>query len=150
MHRPTPQPTLSSPWTTARLWANRFFRPLYLSITSGLFGLLVGLLGLALFGTVQAQSFYKWVDSKGSTHYTTTAPPQNAKKIGKVSTYKDSSSTNPEPNSSAPSLSTPVDNSSTSTPAAPLAPPVEHPRPAPSEPNAQPTIQPKSQQRSLL
>jgi cytoskeletal protein RodZ len=145
MHSPTPQPTLSSPWTTARLWVNRFFRPLYLSITSGLFGLLVGLLGLALFGTVQAQSFYKWVDSKGSTHYTTTAPPQNAKKIGKVSTYKDSS-TSTEPSSSAPSVSPPADNSSISTPAAPLAPPVEHPRPAPSEP----TIQPKSQQRSLL
>ena len=34
-----------------------------------------------------AQQFYKWVDSKGSTHYTTTPPPKNAKKTAKVDTY---------------------------------------------------------------
>ena len=37
--------------------------------------------------TASAQAFYKWVDSKGSTHYTTTPPPKNAKKTGKVDTY---------------------------------------------------------------
>ena len=34
-----------------------------------------------------AQEFYKWIDSKGSTHYTTTPPPKNAKKLSKVDTY---------------------------------------------------------------
>lgn len=40
----------------------------------------------------QAQKFYKWVDSSGSTHYTTTPPPRNAKKLGNVSTYNDTPS----------------------------------------------------------
>lgn len=34
-----------------------------------------------------AKQYYKWVDSKGSTHYTTTPPPKNAKKQTKVETY---------------------------------------------------------------
>ncbi|WP_416202709.1 DUF4124 domain-containing protein [Acinetobacter sp. ANC 3813] len=34
-----------------------------------------------------AQNFYKWVDVKGSTHYTATPPPNSAKKKGKVETY---------------------------------------------------------------
>jgi hypothetical protein len=34
-----------------------------------------------------AQQFYKWVDSKGSTHYTTTPPPKTAKKLATVDTY---------------------------------------------------------------
>ena len=34
-----------------------------------------------------AQEFYKWVDSQGSTHYTTTPPPKSAKKLSKVDTY---------------------------------------------------------------
>ncbi len=34
----------------------------------------------------QAQKFYKWVDSSGSTHYTTPPPPRNAKKLGNVNT----------------------------------------------------------------
>lgn len=48
----------------------------------------------ALFGALacaaqltSAQEFYKWVDQKGSTHYTTTPPPKNAKKLSKVDTY---------------------------------------------------------------
>ena len=40
----------------------------------------------------QAQKFYKWVDSSGSTHYTTTPPPRNAKKLGNVNTYNDTPS----------------------------------------------------------
>ena len=40
----------------------------------------------------QAQKFYKWVDGSGSTHYTTTPPPRNAKKLGNVSTYNDTPS----------------------------------------------------------
>jgi hypothetical protein len=34
-----------------------------------------------------AKEYYKWVDSKGSTHYTTTPPPKTAKKHGKIDTY---------------------------------------------------------------
>lgn len=41
---------------------------------------------------VQAQNFYKWVDAKGSTHYTATPPPKNAKKLGKVNTINDTPS----------------------------------------------------------
>ena len=37
--------------------------------------------------TAIAKTYYKWVDSNGSTHYTTTPPPKNAKKQGKVETY---------------------------------------------------------------
>ena len=33
--------------------------------------------------------FYKWVDSKGTTHYTQTPPPKSARKIKKVATYND-------------------------------------------------------------
>ena len=34
-----------------------------------------------------AKEYYKWVDAKGSTHYTTSPPPKSAKKKGKVDTY---------------------------------------------------------------
>lgn len=40
-----------------------------------------------------AKEYYKWVDSKGSTHYTTTPPPKNAKKRGKIDTYGSTSYT---------------------------------------------------------
>ena len=40
----------------------------------------------------QAQKFYKWVDASGSTHYTTTPPPKNAKKLGNINTYNDTPS----------------------------------------------------------
>lgn len=36
---------------------------------------------------VMAKQYYKWVDANGSTHYTATPPPKNAKKQGKVDTY---------------------------------------------------------------
>lgn len=36
---------------------------------------------------VFAKEYYKWVDAKGSTHYTTTPPPKSVKKKGKVDTY---------------------------------------------------------------
>lgn len=48
------------------------------------------LTALALIFTAQssfAQNFYKWVDAKGSTHYTATPPPKSASKKGKVETY---------------------------------------------------------------
>ena len=48
---------------------------------------LVGM-GLAIGSTQSfAKTYYKWVDSHGSTHYTTTPPPKTAKKKGKVDTY---------------------------------------------------------------
>lgn len=50
----------------------------------------VCLVGMALaMGSTQsfAKTYYKWVDSQGSTHYTTTPPPKTAKKKGKVDTY---------------------------------------------------------------
>ena len=48
---------------------------------------LVGM-GLAMGSTQSfAKTYYKWVDSQGSTHYTTTPPPKTAKKKGKVDTY---------------------------------------------------------------
>ena len=34
-----------------------------------------------------AKEYYKWVDSKGTTHYTTTPPPKTAKRHGKIDTY---------------------------------------------------------------
>ncbi|MFV8194035.1 DUF4124 domain-containing protein [Acinetobacter soli] len=37
--------------------------------------------------TLYAQSYYKWIDAQGSTHYTKTPPPEGAKKQGKVDTY---------------------------------------------------------------
>ena len=40
-----------------------------------------------------ASEFYKWVDANGSTHYTKTPPPKNAKKKGKVETFGVSTST---------------------------------------------------------
>ncbi len=57
-------------------------------------------LGLASQVT-SAQEFYKWIDSKGSTHYTTTPPPKSAKKLSKVDTYgsrQHSQAKSPAPN----------------------------------------------------
>ncbi|MBJ9986798.1 DUF4124 domain-containing protein [Acinetobacter sp. S40] len=43
---------------------------------------------LMLFATQNhAEQYYKWVDSKGSTHYTATPPPKGSKKQGQVNTY---------------------------------------------------------------
>lgn len=62
----------------------------------------------ALFSVVgvsasHAKQYYKWVDSKGSTHYTTTPPPKNARSQSKVNTYGyhgDSRPANPAPTAS--------------------------------------------------
>lgn len=42
---------------------------------------------------LQAQPYYKWIDAKGSTHYTRTPPPKGAKKQGQVETYGSNTST---------------------------------------------------------
>lgn len=34
-----------------------------------------------------AKEFYKWIDHKGSTHYTTTPPPKSSQSRGKIDTY---------------------------------------------------------------
>lgn len=52
-------------------------------------GVAVGCSSLLLATTLQAQNFYKWVDKNGSTHYTLTPPPANAKTVGQVPTYSD-------------------------------------------------------------
>lgn len=68
----------------------------------------------------QAQKFYKWVDAKGSTHYTTTPPPKNAKKLGKISTYNDLSSSavaNNNANRETPNTATDSNNATSATPA---------------------------------
>ena len=49
-------------------------------------------IGFTLSPYTQAQNFYKWVDANGSTHYTTTPPPKNAKKLGSVNTINDTPS----------------------------------------------------------
>ena len=40
-----------------------------------------------------AREYYKWVDAKGSTHYTATPPPKSAKKQGRVETFGTKAST---------------------------------------------------------
>ena len=40
-----------------------------------------------------AREYYKWVDANGSTHYSKTPPPKNAKKQGRVETFGTKSST---------------------------------------------------------
>ena len=73
-----------------------------------LFRFILGGLSLALTGLSpysHAQQFYKWVDQKGSTHYTTTPPPKNAKRQGKIETYNHPNTSRPAavttPNSEA-------------------------------------------------
>lgn len=34
-------------------------------------------------------TFYKWVDRNGTTHYTLTPPPKGSKSLGKMQTYRD-------------------------------------------------------------
>ena len=57
-----------------------------------------------------AQEFYKWVDSNGSTHYTTTPPPKakGVKQKGKIDTYgaQKSSSSSYIPPSTVPQTTT--------------------------------------------
>lgn len=75
-----------------------------------LFGTLLGLSALST-ATFANDTFYKWVDAKGSTHYTQTPPPKGAKSLGTMKTYRDYSlPTQPAP---AP-VSQPVAEQSTS------------------------------------
>lgn len=64
-------------------------RPLGLSSTGLIYSLSRGLLFAASLGTlvlaqsVNAETFYKWVDKAGSTHYTQTPPGKNSAKSAK-------------------------------------------------------------------
>lgn len=64
-----------------------------------------------------AKEYYKWIDAKGSTHYTTTPPPKNAKKKGKIETYGTTASNavqnNTATNTQTPT--TPANNATTNT-----------------------------------
>ncbi|WP_109440493.1 DUF4124 domain-containing protein [Acinetobacter haemolyticus] len=64
-------------------------------------------------GQIYAQQYYKWVDAKGSTHYTTTLPPKGAKRLDKVSTYGSNNNQN-NPNSSTQNQQTPPQHTTTS------------------------------------
>ena len=50
--------------------------------------------------SASAIQYYKWVDAKGTTHYTKTPPPKTAKKATTVDTYgwKNSAPTPPRTN----------------------------------------------------
>ena len=50
--------------------------------------------------SASAIQYYKWVDAKGTTHYTKTPPPKTAKKATTVDTYgwKNSATTPPRTN----------------------------------------------------
>lgn len=54
-------------------------------------------LSFIFLNTAQAQEYYRWVDAKGTTHYTKTPPPKQAKARSKVSTYGWKNSTAPAP-----------------------------------------------------
>lgn len=74
----------------------------------------VALLGLASHG--HAQHFYKWVDKNGSTHYTLTPPPKNAKKQGRIFTINDTpSGSQYRPPSSVPENASTTDTTPTTT-----------------------------------
>ena len=66
--------------------------------SSLIFSCSIALCFTAFSSQVSAKEYYKWVDSKGSTHYTTTPPPKNAKKQGKAETYGWSNSAPYNPN----------------------------------------------------
>lgn len=81
---------------------------------------------------LQAQPYYKWIDAKGSTHYTRTPPPKGAKKQGQVETYGSNTSTQIN------TLQTPSNqqNSHLSTPAPPQS------QPTAKQENTLPTSEP--------
>ena len=63
-----------------------------------------------------AKDFYKWVDANGSTHYTTTPPPKNAKNQGKLQTHDWNNSAPYQPKTDAPTpAQAPSNNQNTPT-----------------------------------
>lgn len=50
-------------------------------------GSCAGILLFSMTSHVSAAEYYKWVDAKGTTHYTKTPPPKSSKKVKTVATY---------------------------------------------------------------
>ena len=100
-----------------------------LRFTVPLFSAIIAVCAVSISSQVSAKEYYKWVDRNGSTHYTTTPPPKNARHQGKIDTYGASR------NSSAPAA-----QSESQAAAEPTAPPVV-PAPPPVS-NNQPVIEP--------
>ena len=98
---------------------------------------------MAISSQVSAKQYYKWVDSKGSTHYTTTPPPPNAKKQGKLETYGWNNSAPYQPAAAEqPTVTpnaTPANPATTAQPQQNNAQP-ENNTPAPTNNTAQPAI----------
>ena len=64
------------------------------------FGFMAICLSFSLSSTSSfAKEYYKWVDAKGSTHYTATPPPKSAQKKGKIATYGSNNHTQQAKNS---------------------------------------------------
>ena len=101
---------------------------MFLRFTVPLFSAIIAVCAVSVSSQVSAKEYYKWVDRNGSTHYTTTPPPKNARHQGKVDTYGASR------NSSAPAA-----QSESQTAAEPTAPVVPAPPPVS---NNQPVIEP--------
>ena len=74
-------------------------------------------LSLLCSGQSFAKEYYKWVDSKGSTHYTATPPPKNAKSKGKIDTYGYYSPSTQQNNSSTAQQNNNAQTSSNTSPA---------------------------------
>ena len=70
-----------------------------------------------------AQQYYKWVDAKGSTHYTTTPPPKSAKRVDKIATYGSGyKTTASQPNSTTTQTAPQTTNQTTNPTTAPANP----------------------------
>lgn len=102
-----------------------------LRFTVPLFSAIIAVCAVSISSQVSAKEYYKWVDRNGSTHYTTTPPPKNARHQGKIDTYGASR------NSSAPAAAAQPESQAA---AEPTAPPVV-PAPPPVS-NNQPVIEP--------
>lgn len=95
--------------------------------------LLVGIATVVIFSlnanSTFAAEYYKWVDSKGTTHYSKNPPPKSAKKRTTVKTYGyrgNTSTTTPPTTPTAP-----VSPETTEVVAPQVAPPAEQSKPAP-------------------
>ncbi|WP_287911916.1 DUF4124 domain-containing protein [Acinetobacter sp.] len=86
--------------------------------------------------TGHAKQYYKWVDSNGSTHYTTTPPPKNARNKSKVDTYGYRGTSSPTSQPTAPPATAPNNQPNTQQNAP------QHSQPA----NAAPVINPPNTQ----
>lgn len=91
---------------------------MFLRFTVPLFSAIIAVCAVSVSSQVSAKEYYKWVDRNGSTHYTTTPPPKNARHQGKIDTYGASR------NSSAPAAAAQPESQATAEPTAPPVVPV--------------------------